>query len=200
MKFHDYCTCVNSGTVNAGCVDDAGVAVQRHPQHAQLETDLAFPWPVITGTKAESGFIRKHNRSSFRYPEHCFDTTAIANGNGVKSVEYTLQGTWFGAILEVTVRGVTVLRTSARISATYAVRCATAVCRLRRSFLSVVHMGTRNPILFRQYHPLSTASNNHAQWIHSNQVFLQYRGKKTHLFVTLLHDLGEPLIMAFSSS
>ncbi|GBM80888.1 hypothetical protein AVEN_52361-1 [Araneus ventricosus] len=46
-----------------------------------------------------------------------------------------------------------------------------------------------NPVFLRQYLPLTNAANNHAQWIHSGQVLMQYRGKKIHLLVALLHDL-----------
>ncbi|GFY04781.1 hypothetical protein TNCV_420351 [Trichonephila clavipes] len=71
-------------------------------------------------------------------------------------------------------RCVTVVSNDVRISAADVVRSTKAVRRIRRSSLSAVT--SRNPVFVKQYHPLTTASNNHAQWIHFGQVFLQYRG------------------------
>ncbi|GFV04199.1 hypothetical protein TNCV_918201 [Trichonephila clavipes] len=34
-------------------------------------------------------------------------------------------------------------------------------------------------------------SKNHAQWMHSDQAFLQYYGPKVHFLVALLHNLVE---------
>ncbi|GFV82168.1 hypothetical protein TNCV_2790661 [Trichonephila clavipes] len=67
----------------------------------------AFDWPpsdqhtVITGTKAELEFIRKHNTSLFPPPMSFSCHHWRRNGNGLESMEYTLQVTWFGADLEV---------------------------------------------------------------------------------------------------
>ncbi|GFU29700.1 hypothetical protein TNCV_4745361 [Trichonephila clavipes] len=73
------------------------LASVSRPQTVLLQS---LPWPpsdqymAITGTKAEHAFIRKHNISSSN--ELWLDTTGVANGNGLESVEYTL------VVLEVT--------------------------------------------------------------------------------------------------
>ncbi|GFV47350.1 hypothetical protein TNCV_4830061 [Trichonephila clavipes] len=46
---------------------------------------------VITCTKAEPDFARKHSTPSSK--ELWLDTADVVNGNGLESVEYTLQGT-----------------------------------------------------------------------------------------------------------
>ncbi|GFU91610.1 hypothetical protein TNCV_2543741 [Trichonephila clavipes] len=67
-----------------------------------------FPWPpsdqhsAITGTKAEPAFNKKtQNVSIPSSNELWLDTTGVANGNGLESVECTLQGASLRAVLEV---------------------------------------------------------------------------------------------------
>ncbi|GFX66323.1 hypothetical protein TNCV_342971 [Trichonephila clavipes] len=91
--------------------------------------------------------------------------------------------------------------------------CSSSFCRRRSpmrhslktktevSPLSSAPLAVQNRVFFRQYHSLTTTPNNYAQWIHSSQVFLQYRGKKIYLLVALLHDLVQTqLLVMFSSS
>ncbi|GFS64851.1 hypothetical protein TNCV_2000701 [Trichonephila clavipes] len=78
------------------------------------------------------------------------DTTAIANGNGLYSVEYMLQDVWLLAVLEIT----NLLQlvesrwypNAVQITTVDAVQCATTVRRIRWSALSVVPRGHLNPI------------------------------------------------------
>ncbi|GFY36281.1 hypothetical protein TNCV_4846531 [Trichonephila clavipes] len=44
-------------------------------------------------------------------------------------------------------------------------------------------------VFLRLCYPWTTAAKSHAQWIHSYQIFLQYHGKKTHLFLALSYYL-----------
>lgn len=47
---------------------------------------------------------------------------------------------------------------------------------------------SQKPVTLRQYLTLTNVAHYHAQWIHSWQVFLQYRGKKITLLVAILHE------------
>ncbi|GFW33050.1 uncharacterized protein TNCV_2109801 [Trichonephila clavipes] len=76
------------------------------PQTICFQTYL---WPdsdqhmVIPGTKKEPAFIRKYNGSPLHPPNELWlSTTSVTNSSSLELVEYTLQGVWLKAILEVT--------------------------------------------------------------------------------------------------
>ncbi|GFT32855.1 hypothetical protein TNCV_5039001 [Trichonephila clavipes] len=69
----------------------------------QTVWSLVFFWlpsdqyTTIIAIKAELAFIRKHNMPSFN--ECWYDTTGVVNGNGLETMECTLQSAWLGSVL-----------------------------------------------------------------------------------------------------
>ncbi|GFV07270.1 hypothetical protein TNCV_1312681 [Trichonephila clavipes] len=121
MEFYACCiSCILIGTISVGC-DDAGVVIQSYLIRAQLETYMITTSDVgpvclghrqfgckrssgllliktrpVSGTKAEPSFNRKRTSPPM--------STGLTprNGNGLESVEYTIQGISLGTVLEVT--------------------------------------------------------------------------------------------------
>ncbi|GFW53870.1 hypothetical protein TNCV_2446621 [Trichonephila clavipes] len=102
MNFGMHVSFVELKSIRSGLteIDSQRRSSVSWPQKLWLQ---AFPWPLsnqhtaIAGTNAEPAFIRNHHTPSSN--ELLLDTTGVG---GLESVEYTLQGVWPGAVLEVT--------------------------------------------------------------------------------------------------
>ncbi|GFS54347.1 uncharacterized protein TNCV_4808571 [Trichonephila clavipes] len=144
------------------CSPDHNSRCRFSVSRLQFGVALASQHPVITGTKVEPGFIRKHNRSPLRPPV----------SSGLKPLASQTSMAW--SQLNTPYRAPDA-GSFQRSNQFLIVRCVTVFCRRRSTmrhsrmpktvvFPSVVSRVRPEPSLLEEVpHPLTIAPNNHAQ-------------------------------------